>query len=111
MGWRLPRGFCGPMTRINKISAKAFTSERTSFTDYRSYGYAALTRWLTGETLNVGDSASWSGSFVYDGGAAAGPGVLTRNGAAGASSPSWSGGTDAFSRIKFETNSVLHQQA
>jgi len=85
----------------------AHTLNRADFTDSRSYAYANLTRRLTQEQLNLNASATWTNSFTYDNGVAQGPGVLTSAGQASPSSALWTGGTDAFSRIGTETNTLI----
>src|SRR5205085_211236 len=58
---------------------------------------------------NLNASTRWTNTFAYDGGVAAGLGVLTRDAAPG--SVNWSGVTDGFSRVGTETNSVSHRAA
>jgi RHS repeat-associated protein len=84
------------------------TLVRGDFTDSRSYAYASLSRRLTQEQLNLNASTTWTNSFVFDNGTAAGPGVLT---SAGQSSALWSGAADAFSRVSTETNNVFGYSA
>ena len=74
------------------------------FTDSRSYAYANATRRLTQEQLNLNASTTWTNTFAYDNAAGQGPGVLTSSGNGPAS---WTGGTDAFSRISTATNSLI----
>ena len=87
------------------------TQTREDFTDSRSYSYAAQTRWLVDERLNLSISKRWTNTFVYDGGAAMGPGVLTRAGPSSTNLVYWRGGADAFARVGKDTNSVLRQAA
>jgi RHS repeat-associated protein len=77
------------------------------FTDSRSYAYANSSRRLTQEQLNLNASTTWTNSFVYDNGAAHGPGVLTQMGQSTGSSGKWNGAVDAFSRVSTETNNTF----
>jgi RHS repeat-associated protein len=81
------------------------------FTDSRAYFYAAASRRLTEERLNLDGSTRWTNTFTYDTGATAGLGVLTKAGAQNSSSAVWSGLSDAFSRVSSETNTVIHRSA
>jgi RHS repeat-associated protein len=74
------------------------------FTDSRLYAYANVTRRLTQEQLNLNSSTTWTNTFAYDNGNGQGPGVLTSSGNGPAS---WTGGTDAFSRINTATNTLI----
>ncbi|MEK7782024.1 MAG: SBBP repeat-containing protein [Verrucomicrobiota bacterium] len=80
------------------------------FTDDRAYSYADNTRRLVGEQLNLNASTRWTNFYTFDGGTAAGPGVLTKIGQTPSSSQ-WSGITDAFARVNRETNTVAKQLA
>jgi len=85
---------------------------RPDYTNYQSYSYAPLSRRLTQEIVGLSASATWTNTYVYDSGLPGGPGVLTSTGEApGATNVTWNGGTDAFSRINAETNSVAQRQA
>jgi RHS repeat-associated protein len=77
-------------------------------TDARSYSYATSSRRLTQEQLNLNASATWTNSFTYDNGVAAGPGVLT---SAGAAAALWNGVEDAFSRVNKATNNIISYAA
>lgn len=84
------------------------TLARPDFTDNRLYAYAGLSRRLAQEQLNLNASTTWTNSFVYDQGAAGGPGTLTTAGPTGASFGLWwSGLSDAFSRVDLETNNAI----
>ncbi|HEV2319936.1 MAG TPA: DUF6531 domain-containing protein [Verrucomicrobiae bacterium] len=83
------------------------TLARPDFTDSRSYSYANLSRRLTSEQLNLNNSTTWTNSFAYDNGNAAGPGALTLMGQANGSAGLWDAGVDAFSRINSETNNTF----
>jgi RHS repeat-associated protein len=74
------------------------------FTDSRAYFYASLSRRLIEERLNLNAAARWTNTFAYDGGQAAGAGVLTRNDQASGSGNVWSGARDNFLRLNTETN-------
>jgi RHS repeat-associated protein len=88
------------------------TLARPDYTNYQSYSYAPLSRRLTQEIVGLSASATWTNAYVYDSGMPGGPGVLTSTGEApGATNVTWNGGTDAFSRINAETNSVAQRQA
>jgi RHS repeat-associated protein len=88
------------------------TVARPDYTNYQSYSYAPLSRRLTQEILGLSANTTWTNTFGYDGATAGGPGVLTGTGEApGANSVTWQGGTDAFSRVNAETNSVAQRQA
>jgi len=80
------------------------TLNRADFTDSRSYTYANSTRRLTQEQLNLNAATAWTNNFGYDDGAVRGPGALTSSGNGPAS---WTGGTDAFSRISTATNNLI----
>lgn len=86
----------------------SYAAARTDYTDSRQFTYGTATRRLTQETFNLNGSQSVTNNYTYDGGTAAGLGVLT---AAGEGSNSWSGSLDAFSRISTETNSIIHRTA
>jgi RHS repeat-associated protein len=77
-------------------------------TDNRLYMYATASRRLVQEQLNLSASTTWTNTFVYDNGAAAGPGVLTSS---GNGSAVWTGGTDAFSRINSGTDTLIPYSA
>jgi len=78
------------------------------FVDSRAYSYATSSRRLTQEQLNMNAATTWTNTFGYDNGAAQGPGVLTSSGNGPAS---WTGGTDAFSRVNTATNSLISYAA
>lgn len=82
---------------------------REDFTDQRDYTYAALSRRLIEERLNLDAGNRWTNSFVYDGGAASGSGLLTYTGKAG--SASWTGGVSPLMRVTTETNTVTRYSA
>jgi RHS repeat-associated protein len=86
---------------------------REDFTDSRSYAYASQSRRLTTEALNLDGAKRWTNNFLFDGGAAAGPGVLTKvaESSSLSSSNAWSGATDNFSRVSAETNTFAHRLA
>ncbi len=86
------------------------TLAREDFTDARSYSYTDLTRRLADERLNLDATKRWTNTFTYDGGAAAGPGTLTKVGPVSGTAQ-WSGGADAFARINSETNTVSRRPA
>jgi len=84
------------------------TLDRNDFGwDNRAYTYASATRRLTQEQLNLNAATTWTNTFVYDGGTASGPGALTAAGQLSGGTASWTGGTDAFSRINTATNSLI----
>ncbi len=84
------------------------TLARPDFTDNHSYSYANMSRRVTQELLNLNGSTIWTNSFVYDRGAAGGPGALTTAGPIGASFGLWwSGIPDAFARVNAETNNAV----
>jgi len=86
----------------------AHTLARPDFADNRSYSYANLSRRVTREQLNINASTTWTNSFVYDRGAAGGPGALTTAGPTAATFGLWwSGLPDAFSRVNTETNNAI----
>ncbi|MCX7722211.1 MAG: DUF6531 domain-containing protein, partial [Verrucomicrobiae bacterium] len=87
------------------------TIARWDYTDARSYAYADLSLRLIEERLNLSATQRWTNYFTYDGGASAGPGVLTRIGGPGATPAAWAAGADAFCRISAETNTVLRRTA
>lgn len=87
------------------------TLAREDFTDSRQFSYANQTRRLTEERLNLDASKRWTNSYTFDNGASAGPGVLTQIGTPASGAATWSGVTDAFSRIGTETNSAARQLA
>jgi RHS repeat-associated protein len=109
------------LTKVNTLTNLTETLARTGdgllsshtvaragdFTNTQAYGYAALTRRLTDEVLNLNATNRWTNSFVYDGGGSAGLGLLTKVGPLG----QWSGGADALSRIGAETNTVSTRRA
>jgi RHS repeat-associated protein len=80
------------------------------FTDSREYFYGTLNRRLTEERLNLDSSRRWTNLYTFDNGAGSGPGVLTRIGQT-ATSSTWSGVKDAFSRVGTETNTYARQTA
>jgi RHS repeat-associated protein len=80
---------------------------RPDFTDSRSYTYANLSRRLAQEQLNLNATNIWTNNFTYDGGVAAGPGVLTSMGSANGAASQWGGTPDAFSRVSAETNNTI----
>jgi RHS repeat-associated protein len=82
---------------------------REDFTDQRSYDYAALSRRLIEEHLNLDSGNRWTNSFAYDGGASAGIGLLTSAGKAGAAS--WAGGISPLGRVNTETNTLTRYTA
>jgi RHS repeat-associated protein len=84
---------------------------RADFTDSHAYSYALLSRRLIQEKLNLNASTSWTNTMVYDGGVPAGLGVLTQMGKTGSASNLWTGSTDAFSRVNFETNNTSQYPA
>jgi YD repeat-containing protein len=86
------------------------TLAREDFTDSRSYFYANLSRRLTEERLNLDSTKRWTNIYAFDSGTASGPGVLTKIGQT-ASSSTWAGVKDAFSRIGTETNTATRQLA
>src|SRR6266542_3854210 len=88
----------------------AHTLAREDFTDSRSYDYAALSRRLSTERINLDGMKRWTNSFAYDGGAAGGPGALTKIGPV-SGSEQWSAGKDAFSRINTATNTYSVRSA
>jgi RHS repeat-associated protein len=81
------------------------------FTDSRAYAYANQSRRLTQEQLNLDGSTRWTNYLTFDNGVASGPGVLTKMGQTSGASNIWSGATDAFLRIKAETNSTFQYAA
>ena len=89
----------------------AHTLARADFTDPHVYTYANLSRRLVQEQVNLNASTTFTNAMVYDGGVAAGPGVLTQMGLASGASNEWSGAADAFSRVASETNSSFQYPA
>jgi RHS repeat-associated protein len=89
----------------------AHTLARSDFTDSRSYQYQSYTRRLIEERMNLDAGTRWTNSFVYDGGAEAGLGVLTKAGAPNSGSASWSGGTSVFAQVNTETNTGTRKLA
>ncbi|MGP8199412.1 MAG: NucA/NucB deoxyribonuclease domain-containing protein [Limisphaerales bacterium] len=87
------------------------TLYRPDFTDSRLYSYAGLSRRLTQEQLNLSGNATWTNSFTYDSGVAAGPGILTQMGEANAGAADWDGGVSPFSRVNTETNTCTGYSA
>ncbi|MBI1176394.1 hypothetical protein GC207_03030 [bacterium] len=88
----------------------AHTVGRGDFTNAASYAYAALTRRLAEERLNLDATKRWTNSFAFDGGAESGPGALTKVGPVSGSAQ-WSGAVDAFSRINVATNTYSIRSA
>jgi RHS repeat-associated protein len=87
------------------------TLQRPDFTDSRMYEYAALSRRLVQEQLNLDGSTAWTNSFAYDGGAASGAGLLTSAGQLGQGSALWNGGVSPLARINTETNTGIFYPA
>ena len=79
-----------------------------SMNDLRNYSYANLSRRLTREQLNLDASTTWTNTFAYDNGVAAGPGVLT---SAGTRMALWNGIVDSFSRVSMATNNTVSYAA
>lgn len=86
------------------------TISRWDYTDTRNYAYTPYSRRLSQEQLNLTDSQRWTNNFTHDGGIGGGIGVLTKI-AATPTSPRWSGTVDSFSRVQYETNTVLRRPA
>ncbi len=115
-----------PLTISTKVNLQSVLSEtlswtgdgllnsdtlvRSDFTDSRAYFYGAYHRRLIEERMNLSAASRWTNTFVYDNGTVGGLGVLTSV-AATPSSPQWSGGPDAFSRINTETNTSILRTA
>jgi len=85
--------------------------DRADFEDDRIYEYAVPTRRLAIERVNLDASLRWTNTFTFDSGSSNGPGVLTRAAQPQAGGVEWTGGTDGFSRIAAETNSVARRAA
>ncbi len=100
-------------TGDGRIATHAVTRINTAddYTDDRAYFYADYSRRLTEERLNLSGFKRWTNSFLYDNGAASGPGVLTRAGAAVTNLAQWSGALDGLSRMTNATNNVIRRLA
>ena len=83
-------------------------TEIGNFTDTRAYSYANQSRRLTQEQLNLNATATWTGTFAYDNGVPAGPGVLTSS---GQGSALWNGLSGSFARVAASTNTLISYAA
>jgi RHS repeat-associated protein len=81
------------------------------FTDARNYDYAAWTRRLVTERVNLDANKRWTNLFTYDAGAASGPGVLTKVAEPQTGGAAWEATLDGFDRIERETNNVIRRIA
>jgi len=88
-----------------------YSAVRNDYTDTRSYGYSAMARRLTNETLAVASSQNVTNSYGVDSGQSGKLGIITSADESGAFSSAWSSSVDGLRRVNQQQTTLLERPA